>query len=255
MCLIALALDAHPQFRLVLVANRDEFHARPTAAAAAWNDVPEIFGGRDLQQGGGWLALHRDGRWAAVTNVRRMEPPDPRAPSRGALVAGYLREPQTPQAWAEQLREPAGAYAGFNLLLGDAGGAHYLSNAPGYRAQALSPGVHAVSNASLDTPWPKLLRLKQALRHWCAVQSRDPEALFAALADEQEAPEAELPDTGVGLVRERFLSAAFIRHPAYGTRASTVLCIDHQGQALFHERRFGPNGRADGETREELRLD
>lgn len=254
MCLIALALNAHPRYRLVLAANRDEFHARPTAPAARWDDAPLIFGGRDLLQGGGWLALHADGRWAAVTNVRRMEPRDPDAPSRGELVAGYLREPLNPAQWADTLAQWAPRYAGFNLLLGDAQGAHYASNAPLYRSAPLAPGIHAVSNASLDTPWPKLLHLKAALARWCAQGEQDPQALFTALADPREAEAFELPDTGVGLERERFLSPAFIRGSEYGTRASTVLCIDHEHRAHFIERRFGPEGVAQGETQQTLAL-
>ncbi|MGH8447006.1 MAG: NRDE family protein [Solimonas sp.] len=262
MCLIALALDAHPRYSLVLAANRDEFHGRPTAPASWWDDAPQIFGGRDLQQHGSWLATARDGRWAAVTNVRRMELPDPTAPSRGALIANYLRGEAGAQAYGESLAGSAARYAGFNLLLGDHRGVWYLSNhggnhgdgPSGFVMQALTPGVHAVSNASLDTPWPKLVTLKSRLTPWCADGETDTGTLFAALADQGLAADGELPDTGVGLERERFLSAAFVRSTIYGTRCSTVLTVDGGGHAGFHEKRYGPDAVFAGETLEYLQL-
>ncbi|MFT4046024.1 MAG: NRDE family protein [Solimonas sp.] len=254
MCLIALALDAHPCYSLVLAANRDEFHARPTAPASWWDDAPQIFGGRDLQQRGSWLALARDGRWAAITNVRRMVLPDPSAPSRGALIAAYLRGRSDAASYARALETTAHRYAGFNLLVGDHRGAWFVSNQPRFALQPLTPGVHAVSNATLDTPWPKLVHLKSRLAQWCAGDERDTASLFAALSDQRVAADAELPDTGVGLERERFLSAAFIRGPDYGTRCSTVLTLDAGGQASFHEQRFGPDAVYRGETLEHLHL-
>lgn len=254
MCLIAFALDAHPRFSLVLAANRDEFHARPTAPASYWDDAPQLFGGRDLQQHGSWLACARDGRWAAVTNVRRMEPPDPRAPSRGALIADYLRGDLDAAGYVQWLQGEAMRYAGFNLLLGGPGGAWYLSNRPELSARPLPAGVYAVSNASLDTPWPKLIHLKSRLRQWIGDGDTDFAPLFAALADPSPATDAELPDTGIGLQRERFLSSPFIRGSEYGTRSSTVLAIDGSGHAHFHERRFGPEAAFLGETLEYLQL-
>ncbi|NKF21964.1 NRDE family protein [Solimonas marina] len=254
MCLIALALDAHPRYSLVLAANRDEFHARPTAPASYWDDAPQIFGGRDLQQHGGWLAVGSAGRWAAVTNVRRMEATDPAAPSRGQLVAGYLRGTQDAQRYGEALAASASRYAGFNLLLGDRNGVWYLSNLPQFTMQRLEPGLHAVSNASLDTPWPKLVTLKSRLQQWCSDADTASDTLFAALADPRPAADADLPETGVGLDRERFLSSAFISSPAYGTRCSTVLTVDAGGHAAFHERRFGPQAAFVGETLEYLQL-
>jgi uncharacterized protein with NRDE domain len=254
MCLIALALDAHPQYALVLAANRDEFHSRPTAPASWWDDAPQVFGGRDLQSHGSWLALARDGRWAAVTNVRRMIPPDPNAPSRGRLIAHYLRDAHAAEDYVGALRPEADRYAGFNLLLGDATGTWYLSNHDGHHHQRLSPGVHAVSNAALDTPWPKLVALRDTLRHWCADGRTDTDHLLAALRNDCVADDAELPDTGVGAEMERFLAPAFIRGDTYGTRASTVLAIDRDGRALFTEHRFGPNGAPTGQTVEALQL-
>ncbi|MDP9139299.1 MAG: NRDE family protein [Pseudomonadota bacterium] len=246
MCLIAFALNAHPRYRLVVAANRDEFHARPTAAAAWWKDAPDIYGGRDLLQNGTWMACHRDGRWAAVTNVRRMELPDPKAPSRGALVTDFLRGSRSAADYAAALSADASRYAGFNLLLGDAPGSHagtvYIGNQSVMPPRKLDSGIHAVSNASLDTPWPKLLRLRGTMEHWSAAGTTSADPLFAALTDEKTISDAELPDTGVGLALERLLSTPFIRSAEYGTRACTMLTIDHAGTLRFEERRFGSNG-------------
>lgn len=254
MCLIALALHAHPRFRLVVAANRDEFHARPSAPASWWDDAPDVFGGRDLQQHGSWMALARDGRWAAVTNVRRMVTPDPQAPSRGSLVADYVRGTATAPVYVRQLAAQAPRYAGYNLLTGDAGSVVYSSNTPQSQEQVLMPGVHAVSNASLDTPWPKLVRLRAGLARWCEDGADDFRPLFALLGDEHIAGDDELPDTGVGLQMERFLSPPFIRDGRYGTRCCTVLAIDNDGAVHYHERRFGPAGAFQGETIEFLQL-
>lgn len=254
MCLIALALNAHPRLSLVLVANRDEFHGRPSAPASFWDDCPEIFGGRDLQRHGSWLAVARDGRWAAITNVRRMEVPDPEAPSRGDLVSRYLAGTLGAEAYGAALARSAERYAGFNLLAGDQRGGWYISNQPDFAMRPLSDGIHAVSNASLDTPWPKLRRLKEELARWCSAGETTTAALFSALADRSVAADAELPDTGVGLSRERFLSSAFISSEQYGTRCSSVLTVDAAGSAVFHERRFGPQAAFIGETVERLQL-
>ncbi|SFF22547.1 Uncharacterized conserved protein, contains NRDE domain [Fontimonas thermophila] len=254
MCLIAVALDAHPRYPLVIAANRDEFHDRPAAPADWWPGTASVFGGRDLLKGGSWLALARDRRWAVVTNVRRMIPPDPKAPSRGALVADYVSREDDPADYVARLGASATAHPGFNLLVGVGSRAHYATNHPRYRTAALSAGIHAVSNASLDTPWPKLVRLRAALQRWCAERCDDFTPLFAALADSRPAPDEALPDTGVGLETERFLSPPFIRGDRYGTRASTVLAMRADGRVRFWERRFGPLGRASGETQCELCL-
>lgn len=250
MCLISLSWRAHPRYELVLAANRDEFHHRPTAAAGWWADAPEIFGGRDLSQGGGWLAVSRRRRLAAVTNVRRMVQPDANAPSRGALVADFMRNTQSAAEFAKRLRGRADAYAGFNLLLYDGESLVYATNHDGFHSERLTPGVHAVSNAALDTPWPKLVRLRDRMTDWSQQAQTDDKTLFDALSDDQIAADSALPDTGVGIELERLLSPAFIRGPQYGTRASTVVALDTDGTFQFSEKRFGPNGAAAGESRE-----
>ena len=247
MCLIAFAWNAHPRWRLLLAGNRDEFHARPSAALARWDDAP-ITGGRDLEAGGTWLGVTDSGRCCVVTNVR-----DPRDPqlgvSRGLLATDYLNGHADAPAHAEQLLRSAGDYRPFNLLTFDSDAAFYIGNRPEPRAQPITPGVHGLSNADFNTPWPKTRALMQHLQHWIdAGDDTDFALLFAALADEQVAPDEQLPDTGIGLERERWLSAAFIRGEAYGTRASTVVAIGHDGHGAIVERRFGSNGRFAGET-------
>jgi uncharacterized protein with NRDE domain len=250
MCLISLSWRAHPRYELVLAANRDEFHHRPTAPAGWWADAPDVFGGRDLSQGGGWLAANRQRRLAAVTNVRRMVQPDPNAPSRGALIADFMRSTQSAAEFAKRLRGRADAYAGFNLLLYDGETLLYATNHDGFHSERLAPGIHAVSNAALDTPWPKLVRLRDRMTDWSTQQQTDDAALFEALANDQIAADSMLPDTGVGIELERLLSPAFINGQQYGTRASTVIALGIDGILQFNERRFGPNGTPTGETRE-----
>jgi len=248
MCLIAFAWQVHPRWRLVLAGNRDEAHARPSAPLARWADLP-ISGGRDIEAGGTWLGATDDGRCAVVTNVR-----DPAASqagaSRGLLVTDYLAGTADAATHAARLATVAASYRPFNLLTFDTAAAFYLGNRPAAHGDAVAPGVHGLSNAELDTPWPKTLELKRRLTDWLAAgDAEDFAPLFAALADERVAADAALPDTGVGLALERRLFSAFIRGPDYGTRASTVVALDHAGRGCIIERRFGPDGRFDGEAR------
>jgi uncharacterized protein with NRDE domain len=249
MCLLVLAWRSHPDFRLVLAGNRDEFHDRPAAAADWWADAPGVLAGRDLQAGGTWLGVARDGRWAVVTNYREPlveedDPTDAAAASRGALVADYLRGSGTP---AEHAREIAlGAYRGFNLLLGDRDSLVYVSNR-GRGQEALPPGVYGLSNHLLDTPWPKLARTRARFRALLAGKP-EPQALLAMLADAAPAADGELPDTGVGTEWERLLSAPFIVSAAYGTRCSTALRLREDGEMEFMERRFDRGGASVGES-------
>lgn len=247
MCLLALAWKVHPRWQLLMAGNRDEFHERPTAGLAAW-PAPDlgVLAGRDLRSGGTWAGVGRDGRMAVVTNVR-----DPLArqtgPSRGALVADYLRGTTPAADFVNLLAADAPAFAPFNLLLADRDSCQFLGNHPLLR-QTLAPGIHGMSNGPLDAPWPKTLALNAALQAWVDAGHEDLSPLWAALADETRADDADLPDTGIGLERERWLSPAFIRSPGYGTRASTVIALDAQGQGFICERRFAPSGACSGET-------
>lgn len=255
MCLIALAYEAHPRHRLVVAANRDEFYARPTAPAAWWVDEPALLAGRDLREGGTWMGVTRTGRFAAVTNYREAAPPRSEAPSRGALVADFLRGSADARSYAEELSARAGAFNGFNLLVADAAGLFYLSNrTDGVRR--LEPGVYGLSNALLDTPWPKVVRARSAMQ--AALSSGDGDGwesgLWEMLADRVIAADAHLPETGVGADRERLLSPPFISSDVYGTRASTVLTIGRGGDVRFVERSAGPGDGGWNEARFRFRI-
>jgi uncharacterized protein with NRDE domain len=239
MCLILFAHRAVPGYALVLAANRDEFFARPTEPADYWADAPHVLAGRDLEKGGTWMGVTRDGRWAAVTNYRDGTRPETGSRSRGELVARYLVERSSAAAYAAAVAGAGAAYHGFNLLVGDAEGVHYVSNR-GARPQPLEPGIYGLSNHLLDTPWPKVERGKRELEALLRSNPQDPTGpLLALLADRRPAPTDALPKTGVSRDWEKLLSSAFIRAPGYGTRASSVLLIEHGGEASLHERSFG----------------
>jgi len=240
MCLILFAYRAHPAYRLVLAANRDEWFQRPTAPAAFWADAPDILAGRDLEQGGTWLGVTRHGRFAAITNFR--DPGNHRAdaPSRGGLVSAFLRAEIAPTAYLEQLRPDASAYNGFSLLVGDRTSLGYFSNREG-RIRDLEPGIYGLSNHLLDVEWPKVQLGKQRLAAWLD-DDRRPEALLALLDDTRTAPDAALPRTGVSLEWERRLSSLRIVGEGYGTRSSTALVIGSAGEIRFVERSFDEDG-------------
>lgn len=251
MCVLALAWNVHPRWRLLLIGNRDEAHARPSAPLHAWLDDPALLAGRDLEAGGTWMGVHAPGRMAVVTNVR-----DPAAAkdgaSRGLLVSDYLRGTQKAVRHAAVLTADAARYRPFNLLLFDGASAHFVSNRPGVRGQTIADGVHGLSNGALDAPWPKVRRTTAALEHWLAAGEAGFASLFAALADTSPAADAELPDTGVGLELERQLSPVFVRGERYGTRATTLVAMDRAGGGCIIEHRFGPRAEPQGQT--ELRF-
>lgn len=249
MCLIAFAWRAHPRWRLVLVGNRDEFHARPTAPLAPWDEAPQILAGRDLEAGGTWAGVGAQGRASVITNVRDMSA-EHSGLSRGLLVADYLGSTLPARAHAIELMASAKDYRPFNLLTFDRDDAYYLGNHPNARAQPVEPGTHGLSNADFNAPWPKTRALVNRLDEWLKEGKEDDiDALFAMLSDQGRWPDDLLPDTGIGIERERFLSSAFIVGEHYGTRASTVILVDHEDGILIAERRFGPHGVPAGETR------
>jgi uncharacterized protein with NRDE domain len=242
MCLILFAWKTHKNFPLILIANRDEFYERPTAPAAFWEDAPGLLAGRDLRAGGTWLGITRKGGLAALTNYRDPATMKDVAPSRGKLVSDFLLGRRTPEAYLHWLSPRSGRYNGFGLLVGNPDELYYFSNR-GAQIRLL-PGIHGISNHLLDTPWPKVERGKQAFRDLLEKKKTPPlEMMFALLADRSRPPDERLPDTGVGLERERVLSPLFIESPVYGTRSSTVLLIDRRGRVTFVERVF--NGDTD----------
>lgn len=253
MCLILLAWQSHPDYPLVVAANRDEFFARPTAPAGWWPDAPQVLAGRDLQGGGTWMGVTRNGRFAALTNYRDPDAFQEGMASRGELVAAFLRGDEAPEAYLQAVAQRLPDYNPFNLLVGDRHGLWYLGSREHAPPRPLAPGVYGLSNHLLDTPWPKVQRAKSALATALqALPERTP--LFDLLRDRRHAPDAELPRTGVSLEWERLLSAAFVHSPDYGTRSATVLLLEHGGDALLEEVGFGPAMEQTGRVCERFRL-
>jgi uncharacterized protein with NRDE domain len=238
MCLVLVAWRVHPGYPLVVAANRDEFFARPTAAAAFWPDAPQVLAGRDLDAGGTWMGLARSGRFAALTNFRDPAQMRKDAPSRGRLVADFLTGDEAANAYASRSAAAGRLCNGYNLLTSDGESLWWSSNIDP-NPHALEPGVYGVSNHLLDTPWPKVGAGKTALAD-SLNQLPDDKSLFALLHDDEIHPDEDLPQTGVPLDWERLLSSAFVKSPAYGTRSSTVVCVDTSGWASFDEQTWLP---------------
>jgi uncharacterized protein with NRDE domain len=219
-----------------VAANRDEFYNRKTAAASFWEDHPNILGGRDLEAGGTWLGMTKGGKLSMVTNYRDPKNINPLAPSRGHLVSDYLIGSEAPSQYLKDLEPNAKNYNGFNLIMGTAEDLWYISN---YREgiEQLKPGLYGLSNHLLDTPWPKVVKGKKKMQEMIASQFTTND-LFQLLYDSETASDKVLPDTGVGIDRERSLSSMFIKSPGYGTRCSTIILVDYTGQVSFSERVF-----------------
>ena len=237
MCLIIVGWQVHPDFPLVVAANRDEYFARPTAPAARWVDFPQVMAGRDLEAGGTWLGVTDNGRFAAVTNVREPGMPAGRC-SRGDLTKEFLTSGISAEHYARQI--DGASFSGFNLLVSDGSDLYYRTNRHG-DIEPLKPGIYGLSNHRLDTPWPKLLSAREEFAR--AISGLpDESAFFNLLADTDTVDDEKLPKTGVSLEWERLLSAIFVRSPTYGTRASTFLLQRANGQIRLHERSFSPEG-------------
>ncbi len=238
MCVIYIAFGQHPDYPLILLANRDEYYARPSLAADYWDDYPEIFAGRDLVGGGTWLGVNKSGRVAAVTNYR-----DPSAPagiiSRGQLVADYLRSNENPREYLGKVIQSGASYSGFNLIVGEISSRcerlFYYSNR-GEGIVELNKGLYGLSNHLLDTPWPKVEKGKRRLASLLNAGDANNDELFEILADETLAEDAELPSTGIPVEAEKAISAVFIRTPYYGTRGSTLVKFGPDFSWTFEER-------------------
>ena len=245
MCLILVAWRAHPDYPLVVAANRDEFHQR-AAEPANWWSQPHILAGRDLSAGGTWLGVTRDGRFAALTNYRDPNRYKDGAPSRGAIVPATLDRPMPAVQRLTQLQRDGAAYNGFNLIFNDGEQLAVYESVAG-RGRLLSPGVYGLSNHLLDTPWPKVMTAKAALGS-ALTGLPDQQALLRLLRDERQAEAAQLPRTGVSQDWEQLLSSAFIRSADYGTRCSTVVLMDRQGRVSFTEWSWDVSGALVGQV-------
>ena len=251
MCLLAVAWQVHPAYRLVVAANRDEFYARETEPAHHWPYHPEVFAGRDVRAGGTWMGVTADGRFAALTNVRGgvLAPEDgaPPPPSRGALVADYLTGEMSAATYVAGVAAMAEQYSGFNLLVADRDELWWCSNHA--QPQRLDPGVYGLSNASLDTPWPKTTAATVAMR--AALSQPDAQsmeaALFAAMADRtlppmEDVPRSDIPESEMSTERLQRLAACMVVTDDYGTRASSVVTIDQAGVVSMEERTLDSTG-------------
>ncbi len=255
MCLIAFHWQPHSDMPLLLAANRDEFYARPALPLHRWTNQA-IVAGKDLQAGGTWLGMGAGGRMAALTNYRDVSQNRPAAPSRGDITTGFLNSTATAERYLQTLALQSHVYNPFNLLVFD-GSTLMGFESRNRRAFAMPQGMHALSNADFDTPWPKLTRLREGMAQMVAQQEFDAaqpkaiNALFGLLSDRRVAADGALPQTGIALERERALSAEFIHTTDYGTRASSVVAIG-RGHAHFTERSFDFSGLT-GEAHESLR--
>ena len=247
MCLVLVAYGTLPETPLLVAANRDEYHARPTDALHWWPDKPGIVAGRDRQAGGTWLGISRSGRFACVTNFRAGRAPAERLRSRGELITAFLQSPLPPMAFLENL---AGSrYAGFNLLLSDGSTLAYGNNHDA-KPRELEHGIYGLANADLDAPWHKSLIGKAALGRLIADDRADSNALFDLLNNRQTAP-ADAHDQHP----HSALSAPFIVLPEYGTRSSTTLTVAADGTVEIRERRYSADGREQGESAESFTLE
>ncbi len=246
MCVLAFAWQAHPRWPLVVAGNRDELHDRPTAPLARWEEADYLIAGRDLQSGGTWLGVSERGRFAVVTNLRGFGPPEPQRASRGALVTSLLAGEEPLNAIDEV---EFGQFNPFNLIAADREAAWFLSNRRAPVRSRLAPGIYGLSNGALDEPWPKTLQLKARLLDWIVKGGERPEVLLEALRDDTMHEAGIGPTTSSDVPEEPMRSPIFIRNPVYGTRSSTVVAIDDQGNGTIVERRHDKAGEPNGQTR------
>lgn len=246
MCLVVLSIGQHPDYPLILAANRDEFHARPTQDAHWWPDKPDIVGGRDLQAGGTWLAAHRSGRFATVTNFRDAKPTSAEHRSRGELVTGFLEGTSAPQEYVATIDEDA--YAGFNLIVGTTTDVAYLSNRED-GSRRLQAGVYGLSNALLDGPWDKVKRSKQKLARLLESNVVNESSLMRLMGDRDKGPVDEVEKGRLAFDVAHAITAPFIVMPHYGTRCTSIMLADARGKWQIIERRFDAGGIGTGESR------
>ena len=256
MCLLIFAFQSHPRYPLLLAANRDEFHARLTRPARFWKEHPELLAGKDLEAGGTWMGVTRQGRFAAITNFRDPARTAPAPRSRGDLPLEFLTGDESPDSFLQRVSARDTDYAGYNLLLGDAVSLWYYSNSLPEEERSpkqLQPGVYGLSNAHLDTPWPKVVRGKSVLRSLLGGEV-DHDRLAESVASGDLAPEQDLHPHGLSGEMDRLLSAQFIVTPQYGTRATTTLWLEHGGDIAWREQSFDADGTRSGVVEEQFEL-
>lgn len=236
MCIIFFAYKSHPQYKMILAANRDEFYNRPTDIAKYWDDNTNILGGRDLKEMGTWMAINKNGRFGALTNYRDLSLYKEEALSRGNLVRKFLEGNEPIFKYLKRVQENKEAYNTFNIILGDMSSLYYYSNVEN-EIKELKFGIYGLSNHLLDTAWPKVERGKKKLEKVVLENGKiNEERFFDILSDKWKPEDKDLPDTGVEIEWEKTLSSVFIESPNYGTRASTILLIDNNNHVTFIEK-------------------
>jgi uncharacterized protein with NRDE domain len=255
MCLILLALKSHPVYKLIIAGNRDEFFERPTAQAVFWEDAPDLLAGKDLRAGGTWFGITKQGRLAAITDYRDPALLKSNAPSRGGLVSRFLLSRERPQAFINGIAKKAHEYNGFNLVVGKREEFYWYSNLV-EEPRHLEPGIYGLSNHLLDTPWPKVVRGRNAFRRILTEQKDpSPEDFFSLLSDRSTADDNSLPDTGVEIEWERMLSSIFVSSQDYGTRSSTLLLVDLYDRVTFIEKVFDADSNHTATTKIEFQIE
>ncbi|WP_299463171.1 NRDE family protein [uncultured Microscilla sp.] len=235
MCLLTFAWKTHPKYKLIFASNRDEFYKRNTAPAQFWNENKQILAGKDLEAGGTWMGLHKNGRFTALTNYRDIDNIKATAPSRGRLTLDYLQSNDSPKAYLEGIFENIDAYNGFNLLTGNTEELYYLSNYQ-HKIIQLQAGIYGLSNALLDSDWFKVQRLKKKFTEMVDAEEIEENALLDLMYDPTKANETEVQRTGLPIEREIMLSPMFIKSPQYGTCSSATILIDYDNNVRFTER-------------------
>lgn len=256
MCLIVLAWKTHPDYPLLLLANRDEAYARPTAPLHAWKTQPALYAGEDLEQHGSWLGMTEQGRFAAVTNLRGVGPAQVSEPirSRGHLVKDFLLSRRDPADYLDHVQAEASHYQGFNLLVGNLRSLMYFSNQPGIHPRLLTPGIYGLSNASLNTSWPKLEEAKVAFSRLISRRDPDFDAMLDMMHNQTRYPANLLPKTGVSPELEQALSSIFVKTDLYGTRCTTLMAWHRQGGARLLERSYTPSAEKHQDAELELTI-
>lgn len=237
MCLILMALDCHPKYKLILTGNRDEFYNRPTLPAQFWTEEPHILAGLDIVKQGTWTGITTEGRLAAVTVFREPKSYPSNMPSRGLLATQFLKSCETSEEFMSNLVSKGNLYKGFSLLAGDVDAIYYLSNRENV-VRKLDKGLHGLSNNLLDVPWPKVTQGLQALSGCLAREDVDVADIWNIMGNRDIPSDKELPDTGIGIELERLLGSAFITSSKYGTRATTVIMVDRKNRVRFWERSY-----------------
>lgn len=237
MCLIVFANNVHPNYKLIFAANRDEFYNRPSEQADYWIEHPDLLAGKDLQAGGTWFGITKQGKFAAITNYRDLKNHRNDAPSRGKLTLDFLINDISPEEYYKKLKPTIQEYNGFNLLFGHVDELFYFSNKT-ESLQKIQAGIYGISNAILDTAWPKVEKSKRKLKNLIEQKNITPSEILNLLDDTSVAKDEELPDTGVGLELERMLSPVFIKSDKYGTRSSAVVTVDKYNNVRFVEKFF-----------------